>query len=121
MHFDEGPVSLMTSTALRSIGTEHGAPVDGRRFRTNLLVELDGSGYPEDTWVGQDIAIGEVVLRGRNRLQRCAVITLSQTDLPADSRLLRTVADTHDLEFALLADVVRPGTVRVGDTVRVGA
>ena len=119
MHFDEGPVSVATTAAVRSISAEHGEPVDARRFRTNLLVEPAADGYPEDHWVGRDITVGEVVLRGRNRLQRCALVARRQEELGEDPRLLRTLAAAHDFEFALLADVVRPGTVHVGDAVRV--
>ena len=119
MHFDEGPVSLATTAAVRSIAAAHGEPVDVRRFRANLLVELAADGYPEDDWVERDITVGDVVLRGRNRLQRCALVARRQEELGEDDRLLRTLAAVHDFEFALLADVVRPGTVRVGDAVRV--
>jgi MOSC domain-containing protein len=119
MHFDEGPVSLLTTASLRSISAAHAAAVDLRRFRANLVVELAGGGYPEDGWVGRRIAVGAALLTGRNRLQRCVVVVLPQEELGADDRLLKTVADAHDLDLGLVADVVRPGTVQVGDRVRV--
>jgi uncharacterized protein YcbX len=118
MHFDEGPVSLLTTASLRSISLAHAAAVDPRRFRANLVVELAGAGYPEDDWVGRQIAVGDVLLTGRNRLQRCVVVALPQEELGADDRLLKTVADAHDLDLGVVADVLRPGNVQVGDAVR---
>ena len=118
--YDEGPVSVVTTAAVGAISEAHGAAVDVRRFRANLVVDVGStSGFPEDEWVDKEIVVGEVVLRGRNCLQRCAVITLAQDDLAEDRRLLRTVAQAHSLSLGLVADVVRRGTVRVGDPVEV--
>jgi hypothetical protein len=116
--YDEGPVSVVTTASVAALSQAHGALVDVRRFRANLVVDVGTMGYPEDDWVGKEISVGDVVLRGRNCLQRCVVITLAQEELVED-RWLHTVGQAHGLDLALVADVLRPGTVRVGDDVLV--
>ena len=75
------------------------------------------------------MAIGaEVVLRATIPTPRCVVTTLPQGDLPQDPGILRTVAQQNLLDLGefgrsaclgVYADVVKPGVVRRGDTVRV--
>ncbi|MGH3370453.1 MAG: hypothetical protein ACRDPR_10655, partial [Nocardioidaceae bacterium] len=63
-HFDEGPVHLVTSAALATVAQAHGAPVDWRHTRANLLVDLRAEGLPEHGWVGHRLRVGaEIVLR----------------------------------------------------------
>lgn len=38
-HFDEGPLSLLTTTALAAVAASVGASVDARRFRANVLID----------------------------------------------------------------------------------
>ncbi len=79
--------------------------------------------------LGQIVAIGdEVQLCITFPSPRCVMTTLAQGALPADPEVLRTVAEHNRQMFALLAKtlptlgayatVVRGGTVRPGDPVR---
>ena len=121
-HHDEGPVSLISTAALRRLGDLTGETVDPLRFRANLLVDVPGDGFPEEEWLGRDLEIGDqVVLRPRRRLTRCVMIDLAQEDLPEHGRLLRTVAEHHDLTFGVWATVERPGRISVRDTVALPA
>lgn len=92
------------------------------------MIDLEGSGFVENGWLGQVIAVGdEVQLCVTFPCPRCVMTTLAQGDLPADPSVLRAATDNLQL-FALLArrmptvgvyaSVVRGGTVRVGDRVR---
>ncbi|GAA3344667.1 hypothetical protein GCM10020358_48850 [Amorphoplanes nipponensis] len=116
-HHDEGPVSVISTAALRRLGELTGAAVDPLRFRANLLVDVPGSGFPEDEWLGQELRVGaQVVLRPQRRLTRCVMIDLAQEHLPGHGRLLRTVAEHHDLTFGVWATVEQPGRITVDDT-----
>lgn len=118
LHHDEGPVSLITTAGLRRLGDLVGEPVDPLRFRANLLVDVPGNGFPEDDWLDRTIRVGpEVLLRPSRRLTRCVMIDLAQEGLPEDGRLLRTVAEQHELTFGVWATVERPGRVAVDDPV----
>ncbi|SCF03314.1 MOSC domain-containing protein [Micromonospora mirobrigensis] len=115
-HHDEGPVSLITTAALGRLAELTGEPVEPARFRANLLVDVPGTGFPEDDWLGRDLRVGaDLVLRPQARQTRCVMIDQPQGDLPEHGALLRTVAEHHGMTFGLWATVVRPGQVAVGD------
>ena len=102
---------------------------DGQRFRPNFVVRTTGEPFIENSWAGRTLAIGaEVVLRATIPTPRCVVTTLPQGDLPQDRGILRTVAQQNLLDsgkfgrsacLGVYADVVKPGVVRRGDTVRI--
>jgi uncharacterized protein YcbX len=120
LHHDEGPVSLISTAALRRLHALVGEPVDPVRFRANLLVDVPGSDFPEDGWLGRAVRIGpDVVLRPRERLTRCVMIDLAQESAPEHGHLLRTVADHHDMTFGVWATVERPGRIALQDAVEV--
>ncbi len=120
-HFDEGPLHLVTAASLRSTASVHGRPVDALRLRPNVVIDTGASeGCPEQEWVGRLLALGpRVVLRVVTAMPRCVMLDLPQADLPPEPGLLRTVSHLHDGELGVMADVERPGTVSVGDTVAV--
>jgi uncharacterized protein len=116
LHHDEGPVSVVSTAALRRLRELTGEQVDPLRFRANLLIDVPGTGFPEEEWLGRDLRIGDqVVLRPRRRLTRCVMIDLAQEDVPEHGRLLRTVAEHHDLTFGVWATVERTGRIELLD------
>lgn len=118
MHHDEGPVSLISTAALRRLGDLLGEPVDPLRMRANLLVDAPGSGFVEDGWIGQSLRIGsKVVLRPRRRLTRCVMIDFAQEGLPRHGRLLKTLTERHEMTFGVWAMVERPGRIALRDAV----
>ncbi|MEH1124984.1 MOSC domain-containing protein [Micromonospora sp. CPCC 206061] len=120
-HHDEGPASLITTAALRRLteltgGEPGGMDVDPLRFRANLLVDLAGSGFPEENWLGRPMRVGpEVVLRPVRQLTRCVMVDMAQDRAVERSDLLKTLAEHHGLTSGVLATVERPGRVTVGD------
>lgn len=115
-HHDESPVHLLTAASLTSLGGLLGSPVDVARFRPNVVLDVHGDGFPEESWVGRELALGDdVVLRLGPGMPRCVMVGLPQADLAKDKQILRTLAQERDLSFGLQASVVRGGTVRLGD------
>jgi uncharacterized protein YcbX len=120
-HHDEGPVSLVTTAALRRLtelagGEPGGGGVDPLRFRANLLVDVAGSGFPEQDWLGRALRVGpEVVLRPVRQLTRCVMIDMAQDGACARADLLKALAGHRGLLFGVLATVERPGRVAAGD------
>lgn len=99
------------------------------RFRPNVVVDSGDSTFHENEWAGHVLSIGdEVQAYVKFPCPRCVMTTLAQGDLPADPNILKT-ATANTLLFPLLAkklpsvgiyaSVVRGGTVRAGDLVRV--
>ncbi len=56
-HHDEAPVHVVTTAGLRRIAELLGAPLDAARFRANVVLDVDGSGFPEDCWDGRLLAL----------------------------------------------------------------
>ncbi len=118
---DYAPVHLITTATLERIGTE------AVRYRPNLVVATPaGAAYAENGWVGREIAVGDVLLRGTLPTPRCSVPTLEHGALPRAAHAVRTpMAENRvDVEgFGVLpcagvyAEVLRGGTVRAGDPV----
>ena len=124
----KGPVSLVSRGSLRALGEQAGTePLDVRRFR--MLIEVDGvAAHAEDAWLGQRLQVGTSVLRFDGNIGRCLVtsrdpetgeVTLPTLDL---LRVYRSeVETTEPLPFGIYGRVLRPGTVRVGDTLEPAA
>lgn len=119
-HFDDGPVHLVTSASLHRLGTAHGAPVDAAHVRPNLVLDTgDRSGYVEDDWVGRSLAVGRgLVLAVRATMPRCVMVTLPQRGVAGDGALLQTITAANEGDLGIVADVVVPGEIRLGDEAR---
>ena len=129
---DLAAMHVLTTSTLATLAAEHpGGEWDVRRFRPNILFH-DGTragANGEDAWIGHDLQIGagpRVTIVAST--PRCIMPTLGQGDLARDPEILRTMARTNRRplgEFGLFAaagayaEVVTPGTVRVGDEVTV--
>jgi len=92
-----------------------------RRFRPNIVVE-PASGeksFVENAWIGHMLAIGdEVRLSITGPCPRCVMTTLPQGDLPRDPGILRTAAQHNQVNVGVYAAVLRGGTIRRGDPVK---
>ena len=116
-HFDEGPLHLVTTASLRHLRGP-ADPLDVRRVRPNLVVDVPGEGLVEQDWIGVRIEVGGTVLQVRGPMDRCVMVTMAQPGLPAAPGLLRELAETADTCLGVVVDVLTPGTVRVGDALR---
>jgi uncharacterized protein len=126
---DYAPVHLITTATLSGCATARpDLDWDVRRFRPNLLIDVDGPTFLEDTWAGHQVRIGDVVLSIMQPTVRCAMPLRAQPalgDAPALERqpeLYRAMTElntTFPNHLGVYAGVTTPGTIRVGDTVEV--
>lgn len=117
-HFDEGPISIITTSSLRRLSQELGEPVDPRRFRANFLIDTESTGSLEKDWVDRRIKIGpEVILKVVAPLERCVMVNNAQEELKQDNRVLRSLVMNHDAAFGIWAKVEVSGQIHVGDKV----
>jgi len=115
---DDRAVHLLSSATLASIREAHPAGEWGpRRFRPNVMVELPGSGFVEDGWVGSQVTIGSARLQVVDRTIRCPMVSLAQPGLDSDPRILSATADLNDRRLGVYADVAVAGRLSVGDDV----
>ena len=115
-HFDDGPVSLVARASVEAVAAERGEPVETARFRPNLV--LDGVGaFADEEWVGRTLRVGTVVLAVELASPRCVMVDSETADLPAQPGNLKAVGRLNDACLGVVARVVQPGVVRVGDRV----
>jgi len=76
-------------------------------------------GFAEHAWVGHTLAIGPAVrLHITGPCGRCVMTTLAQGDLLRDPGILRTAAQHNHVNVGVYAAVLRGGTIRRGDSIR---
>ena len=116
-HFDSSAIHLLTTASLRWLrDREPAARIDSRRFRPNIVLEADGNGLLEDSWVGRTIQLGDAaILRITKRTERCVMPNFAQDDLPADGSILRALADGNEACLGVYTAVLQVGSVRQGD------
>jgi uncharacterized protein YcbX len=126
--YDVSPVTLLGADSVEELGRRAGlSTVDARRFR--MLIEFSG-GEPhiEDSWDGKILQIGQAVLRGGGGVKRCAATTRNPDSGKVDLQTLRLITSYRGRRdsvlgvgatFGVYADVIEPGTISVGDDIRV--
>ena len=119
---DAAPVHLLSTSSLAAVGEWlAGEEVDTRRFRANVVVELEEpEPFAEMGWMGALLELGEEgpVLEVVSPTERCAVTTFDPDTLERDNRILAGLARERENLFGVYARVRRPGWAEVGATVR---
>jgi uncharacterized protein YcbX len=113
------PISLFSIQTARQLGDEIGAPLDKRRFRANVYLDLkSAAGFAEDSFVGQRLRLGpKVVVSILQRDSRCKMITIDPDSLEPNGAVLRQVSRAHDGMAGVYAAVLLEGMVHPGDEV----
>ncbi len=124
--FDTYPLSIITTATLRRLAMlQPTTDFDLRRFRMNVVVDVEAEGFAENAWVGQSLRIGPAHVRVVLPDQRCVMTTLAQSDLPRDPAVLKTLSEHNRLDTGsssgpcagVYAVASASATVEVGDTV----
>jgi uncharacterized protein YcbX len=114
-YVDSAPILVLTTATLRTAAALHPEGVwDPRRFRPNVLIDVDGATWFEDQWAGQPLRLGNVTLLPRQPCIRCTMVTRAQPGLDADVEVFRTLARHHRGHFGVWSDVLEAGTVTIG-------
>lgn len=124
--YDEAPLHLLTTAAVDALGTGDAADVALRRFRPNVVVSADGTGFVEDGWLGRRLEAGTAALVPTQRTARCVMVTLPHQEVPSRRDMLRTVTDRNRVPnrpearpapcLGVYADVASDGFLSVGDS-----
>lgn len=115
------PLSLISRQTAQQLGAEIGVPVDARRFRANIYLDLnDASGFAEDELVGRSLRLGATaVVSVLRRDGRCAMITLDPKTGESNPAVLKRVTQAHEGMAGVYAAVLVEGIVCHGDAVEV--
>jgi uncharacterized protein YcbX len=121
-YVDAAPVLVLTTASLRTGAALHPTGVwDTRRFRPNLVIDVEGDGWLEDGWIGRPLHVGSATLLPAQGCIRCTMVTRRQPGLEHDVEMFRTLARHHGGLFGVWSQVLTPGGLRVGDEVLAGA
>jgi MOSC domain-containing protein len=103
---------------LQALGEELHGPIDLRRFRTNLHLDMDAPGWAECEWEGRELAFeGGVRLKLLHPCERCAIPTRHPDTQVKWPYLLRHLTDAHGQNFGINARVVAGGRIGSGEAV----
>jgi uncharacterized protein YcbX len=124
--FDDGAVSVIaleTIETIAAIGRDAGMDLDRRRFRANILVDTEEARpFLEDGWVGGTLLFGEgehaAALSVTKRDERCVMVNLDPETARQDARVMKSVVRLNGNHAGVYGVVLRPGTLRVGQAVR---
>jgi uncharacterized protein YcbX len=112
--FDVANLLVATDGAVEAFGR------GVRRLRPNLLI----AGVPPEAeagWPGHALVIGDVVIGVYGLRARCIVTSIDPDTGAQDLDAYRHIRANFGGKLALDSWVIRPGTVRVGDEVRIEA
>jgi uncharacterized protein YcbX len=113
------PVSIFSLQSARQLGEETGTPIDKRRFRANVYVDLaSAQGFAENEFVGKSLRIGpKVVITVLERDARCMMITLDPDTGEKSPAILKKVAQAHEGMAGVYGAVMVEGMLHKGDSV----
>lgn len=119
---DAAPLSVITTSAIASLGKALDMTLDPLRFRPTILIETpDGEPYPENRWVGQTLVFGDDDMRMvvSEPDIRCKMITLDPQTALAEPRILEHVVRALGGQLGVYGLPQRLGVLRVGNPVYV--
>jgi uncharacterized protein YcbX len=113
------PVSIFSLQSARQLGEETGTPIDKRRFRANVYVDLTSAqGFAENEFVGKSLRIGpKAVVTILERDARCVMITLDPDTGEKTPAILKKVAQAHEGMAGVYGAVIVEGMLHKGDPI----
>lgn len=119
---DAMPLSLISTASIAELESQIGMPLSPRRFRPNILAEVD-SPFQEEKWLGQTLRIGEgptaIRVRADRQNVRCVLTTVDPDTTERAPQVLKTIVQQRDECAGIYLSTVQPGTIRVGDPIYV--
>ena len=115
---DNRPLLVLTTASLREGRALHpDGAWETRRFRPNIVIDVDDEGWVEDAWCGRTLRVGTAAVRPAVPCERCTMVTRPQPGLDRDLDVFKALARHHGATFGVWTGVRTPGVVRVGDEV----
>lgn len=109
-------ISLCNLASHRAVEQKLGQYLSFHRWRGNIW--FDGLPlWEEFDWLNREVQVGETVFRVRERITRCLATTANPETGARDADTLGTLNSWGHQDFGVYAEVVRGGTISVGDKV----
>ncbi len=121
-YFDAFPILVMSKASLIHLNEAAAAAggqsnFDVRRFRPNILFDIDASGFPENEWMGRRAKIGSAVIKFEMPCPRCDITTHGFDDLPKDGKIMRHLVKENGGNLGAYISIETPGTFAQGDVI----
>jgi uncharacterized protein YcbX len=116
---DAKPLSVFSIQTVQQLGVEAGIPIDKRRFRANVYLDLpELKPFAEDDFVGRSLRFGsKVVISILQRDSRCMMVTLDPDTADKAPVVLKTIAQRHEGKVGVYCAVLVEGLIHKGDPV----
>jgi uncharacterized protein YcbX len=113
------PVSMISLQTVKQIEEELGIPLDQRRFRANIYLNLTSDdGFAEDELVGRKLRLGpKAVIAILERDPRCKLLSLDPDTGTHNPEVLRKVAQAHGACAGVYCAVLVEGIVAKSDSI----
>ena len=120
---DVRPLSLISLQTIQRVSEELGQPLDPRRFRANLHLDLTDGPFTEDSLVGRTVRIGNIaIIKILERDPRCRLITYDP-EAPHNSpplfSIMKLLDRRHEGRAGVYASILASGPVRIDDPIEV--
>jgi hypothetical protein len=117
---DAMPLSLIGTGTIRAMGEKLGMELDFRRFRPNILMELDEP-FIEENWLGDLLTFGEREDSAKVRLNRqnarCAFTTVDPDSAARTPEVLKAIVKQRSEYLGLYGSAEKVGSIQVGDVI----
>jgi uncharacterized protein YcbX len=115
------PVSIFSLQSAQQLSEETGTPVDKRRFRANIYVDLTtADAFAENELVGRSVRIGpKVVVVIVERDPRCVIVTLDPDTAEQAPAILKKIAQAHGGMAGVYGVVLVEGLIHKGDRIEI--
>ena len=109
-------VTLCNHASHRAVEQRVGKPLSHLRWRGNIWI--DGlAPWEEFDWDDREIRIGEVIVRVRERTDRCKSTHSNPETGLRDADILTALESWGHQDFSVRAEVIRGGEIKTGDEV----
>jgi len=122
--FDSQVLSVMSTETAAALSESVGLPLHTTRFRQNIIIKPNSARpFVEESWLDGVLLFGNRAdsarIRLNRRIPRCVMINIDPETGERDARVLKTVAQTRNNCVGVHASPEKPGSIRVGDVVKV--
>ncbi|MFT5196618.1 MAG: hypothetical protein ACI9EW_000796 [Cellvibrionaceae bacterium] len=120
--FDAAPMSLVSLATAKRLEDVHGANLDYRRFRINIIIDSDDqTPYCEDNWIDGSLTFGDrtdsAAILPVRPIKRCVMVNIDPDTAEKDATVLKNVIKSRDNYVGVYAWPRQVGTLKVGDPV----
>lgn len=120
--YDAAPLSIVSLATAKRLEDVHGAALDYRRFRINIIIDShDQTPYCEDGWIDGSLKFGEredsAVILPFRPIKRCVMVNIDPDTAEKDAAVLKNVNKSRDNCVGVYAWPRQIGTLKVGDSI----